>query len=267
MPGRPEARGYLRHQSGSGFLRPPCTGVGPSTFYARGLYSYLTNDFDEWSGAELGWDGQVLPDVALGLTFHHEYREERATALLARMTARLSGELYGHLGVVAGNSNYFFPATGADLEFGARLDAYSRNYFGLGGGFARYSLDRQFYHFGARHLFWFEDDWGGEVQLGMGLLDTPDIDLRYEPFATLMITQGRPGDLQVQVGASVSRSPDYDPGLPVLGTLEQTGIDATLGLKNWVSPRYGFLVQLQYGYLNNNYHRVGVDYAIFFQGP
>lgn len=264
---RPSARAYLRHQSGSGFLRPPCTGTGPGTFYARGLYSFLSDGFDEWSGAELGWDGQFMPELAAGFTFHHEYREERATALLARMTARLHRRIYGYLGVVAGNQNYFFPATGADLEFGARYDAYSRNYFGFGGGMARYSHDRQYWHVGGRHLFWLKNDWGGEAHLGLGLLDAPDVDLRVQPFITLTGVHGAPGKVQLQGSVSYSRAPDYRPGQPLRGTEDQTGLDFSLGLKHWVSPLYGYLAQLEYGYLDDNYHRVGVDYAIFFHGP
>jgi hypothetical protein len=264
---RPASRSYFRHQSGSGFLRPPCTGTGPSTFYARGLYSYVSDGFHEWSGAELGWDGQLLPEVAGGLTFHHEYREERATALLARLTSRLHRRIYGYLGVVAGNQNYFFPATGADLEFGARFDAYARNYFGFGGGMARYSHDRQYWHAGGRHIFWLKNKWGGEAHFGLGLLDAPDVDLRLQPFATLTGAYGTHGAHQLQATVGINRAPDYRPGQPLRGTEDQTGVDVSLGFKHWVSPAYGYLAQLEYGYLDENYHRIGVDYAIFFHGP
>jgi hypothetical protein len=203
-------------------------------------------------------------DFAAGASFHHEFRERRASLFSARMSGRLYENWHGFVSVAAGTRTYYSPVTALDVEVGKRFDAYPEGYFALGSGTARFSQDRQNWYLTARHQFWLRERWGADARLGMMLFWASEVDARVQPLLTLTGSYGIPDRLLLELRFAASRAHDYLPDEAFANTEDRWSIDASFGIKHWVDPNYGYFAKAEYGTLFENYHRVGLDFGVFF---
>jgi hypothetical protein len=180
------------------------------------------------------------------------------------MSGRLYENWHGFIAVAAGNKTYYLPVTALDLEVGKRFDGYPEGYFALGTGTARFSQDRQNWYVSGRHQFWFDNRWGAEARLGMMLFWAAESDARVQPLMTLTGLYGSVGRVLAELRFAASRAHDYLPAVEFANTKDRWSMDASLGVKHWVDPNYGYFAKAEYGTLFENYHRVGLDFGVFF---
>jgi len=260
----PAMRGYWRDWTAD---TTPLVGVPVRTsYFTRGLYSYLTGGFHDWSGVELGARTNVADGLTFAAVFHHEYRETRGEFAMVSAAAQLphAFELASSVGV--GNGADFLPAAELELEVNRHLSCRACNLLGVGYGTSWYAYGRAQVDTSVRYRQTLPHDVGIEGRVAGILYEQDSVAVRPGYSASAMVVIGKPDHFQYEGRVTIGDSPRYAPGVMTETPLDGT-LDIAVGVHQWLSPDYGHMIELDLGGQRDAYRRIGLRYTINYDPP
>jgi hypothetical protein len=114
-------------------------------------------------------------------------------------------------------------------------------------------------------MLWASRSLSGEQRIHLGWLGSDSAAGRWLFRTTTTLFEGSPGKRTFQQRISIGERPQYVHGADLSELPNRLTYDFGVGLREWIGPNYGYILNWDYGGQYQTYTRAGFDFSVFVE--